>query len=423
VQLLAAAQEGQPWKEAEAEFEEVMRTNAIEYIAADEDESGVLDFDEFCVLVRELEEADDISLRELRQRFNELDANKNGFIDRHEFIQYSLYESLSRSAGRVVDLFKRIDRDGSNSVDKREFRKAIRALGFSADFYRTADVDAVFDALDEDGGGCIDLLELTKKLKPSTVATNKHRLRKRTEGKRGQALAAHNKLTATDGHGATEQLSQLLIANRVRMIDLFRSWDEDGNGLIDKGEFSRALRVLGLDAPEATIKALFASWDKDDSGVLEFKELNRILKHGAAHSGPQTAAPSAAAGTAPAHRGMAAGTKVVPKMAAVSEALDSLRAGSAERTSRLATLSGRAHALECTAQAKRERAAAGHASLLQRQLVDAMRSPSVLTRVPAASARGPPVGLPGLESYLQRPTTARTPPPAAKLLHPAVARA
>jgi len=385
-------------------------TNALEYIAADEDTSGALDFREFCNLVCALEEGD-IPLTELKARFAELDANKNGTIDRHEFIQYSLYESLARSAGRVVDLFKKIDGDGSNTVDKKEFRKAIRALGFSPDFYLNADVDAVFDALDEDGGGSLDLLELTKKLKPSTVATNKFRLRKKTEGRRGQALASHVKLVSSADKSATQQLAEVLAANRVRIIDLFRSWDEDGDGLISKKEFGRAMGVLGFDAPKAAVDGLFGEWDKDGSGVLEFKELTKILQHG----------PKAAPAPAPAPVGPPI---VIAKSVAISEALDALRAGATSRLSQLSSLGTRLSSLEMQAQAKKEYAQVSHAALLQRQLLNAMRTPSVLTKPPASSARGPPkTPLVPLEGYLTRPITARDPPPPGALLRPASPRA
>jgi len=75
-----------------------------------------------------------------------------------------------------------------------------------------------------------------------------------------------------------ERLRDVLVANRLRVLDLFKQWDEDDNGLIDKAEFVRALSHLGYDAPQYTIDALFASWDTDGSGVLEFSEFEKILE-------------------------------------------------------------------------------------------------------------------------------------------------
>lgn len=408
--LTAEAHVGRDWAEARAVFEEGMRTNALEYIAADLDESGLLDFDEFCKMVRELEQGE-FTMAELRRRFEELDVNKNGRIDRHEFIQFSLFESLGRSAGRVVDLFISMDRDRNNAVDKKEFRKAIRALGFSPDFYLDRDVDAVFAALDEDGSGTMDMKELTRKLRPGTIAANKFRLRKKTQGARGQVFGAHVKLDMSSGEPPLEQLHRLLCADRVRIIDLFRSWDADGNGQVDRHEFTRAIQVLGFDAPVQLAHELFASWDRDGSGVLEFKELNKVLKHGGvARGGAPTATQSG---------GTSASAKVAPKTAAVGEALETLRASFEARSAQLKLSSGRLNAISAEARDKRERAVKGHAALLQRQLVDALRGPNVLTKVPAVSARGPPkAALPALDGYLLRPESARTAPPVGMLLRP-----
>ena len=38
----------------------------------------------------------------------------------------------------------------------------------------------------------------------------------------------------------------MLTTNAVRVIDLFREWDEDGDGVVSKKEFRRAMPMLGL---------------------------------------------------------------------------------------------------------------------------------------------------------------------------------
>ena len=51
-----------------------------------------------------------------------------------------------------------------------------------------------------------------------------------------------------------EQLRDLLTDNAVRVIDLFRDWDDDRNGMIDKREFSKAMPALGFDAPRENVE-------------------------------------------------------------------------------------------------------------------------------------------------------------------------
>jgi len=96
----------------------------------------------------------------------------------------------------------------------------------------------------------------------------------------------------------------VLTTNAVRVIDLFREWDEDGDGIVSKKEFRRAMPLLGLQVgirvrlrvrvrvaqgpspsfalqvPAHEVDALFDSWDPDGSGELDLNELNKVQWRG-----------------------------------------------------------------------------------------------------------------------------------------------
>lgn len=78
----------------------------------------------------------------------------------------------------------------------------------------------------------------------------------------------------------SEQLRSALVDNMLRVIDLFREWDTNGDGTVSKSEFQKAMPRLGLHARKEEIDALYDSWDPDGSGTLEITELQRILKRG-----------------------------------------------------------------------------------------------------------------------------------------------
>ena len=61
-------------------------------------------------------------------------------------------------------------------------------------------------------------------------------------------------------------------------IDLLRDWDEDGNGLVDRDEFFKALPVLGIFVSKADADELFGLFDTDGSGTIDYRELNRLLR-------------------------------------------------------------------------------------------------------------------------------------------------
>ena len=80
------------------------------------------------------------------------------------------------------------------------------------------------------------------------------------------------------GASVQEQLRKILVEHRVKLIDLFREWDDDGNGALDKKELRRAIAALGYACPRKEADALFDQIDADRSGWIEYDELKRALK-------------------------------------------------------------------------------------------------------------------------------------------------
>ena len=75
---------------------------------------------------------------------------------------WSLKDALLRSSSRVETLFKAWDKDQSGTLDKAEFYRAVRALGFAVE---QADSDALFDTLDADGSGAMEYKEFDMMLR------------------------------------------------------------------------------------------------------------------------------------------------------------------------------------------------------------------------------------------------------------------
>lgn len=46
-------------------------------------------------------------------------------------------------------------------------------------------------------------------------------------------------------------------------MDLFKRWDADRSGTVDKKEFRRALRYLKIEGSDAEYDLLFDAWDAD----------------------------------------------------------------------------------------------------------------------------------------------------------------
>jgi len=82
------------------------------------------------------------------------------------------------------------------------------------------------------------------------------------------------------------QLKEALSKNAIRVLDLFREWDANGDGEISKKEFRQAMPKLGFEVPVKVIDELFDTADPDGSGVMDLKELQKMLRPPAAAAAP-----------------------------------------------------------------------------------------------------------------------------------------
>jgi len=79
------------------------------------------------------------------------------------------------------------------------------------------------------------------------------------------------------GLTVSEQLRTALSKNAGRVIDLFREWDVDGDGMVERHEFHRAMKQMKYDVPKKAIDELYDSWDPDGSGTISYEEIKKIL--------------------------------------------------------------------------------------------------------------------------------------------------
>ena len=109
----------------------------------------------------------------------------------------------------------------------------------------------------------------------SLSSKNKSKLRRRDPNQKASKLS---NVQLDPDAPVQDQIRDLLSKNAVRVIDLFRGWDDDGSGTISKAEFRKALVALGVTASKEDLNSLFDTLDNDGSGTLEYNELNKALR-------------------------------------------------------------------------------------------------------------------------------------------------
>ena len=286
----------------EEAFDAGMRNNAMEFQVIDGDSDKKLDFDEFCVFIKQREKGPH-SAFELRARFDALDADKSGSIDIHEFIRFSLRDALARDSARVVDLLHEWDTDNNGVIDRKEFHRAIKALGFGA-LADKDDIDIVFDQYDESKDGLIEFKELNRMLRQSAevdsemiggVAGHKAlkgeraaRLKRTSQGGaqikqpggKGvlEDVAARVDLKADSANEVLALLRATFSKQPAKVMQLFREIDQSGDGLISRKEFTLACRALSIVLPKREMMILFKTLDPDGSNSIEYGELRAALE-------------------------------------------------------------------------------------------------------------------------------------------------
>ena len=82
---------------------------------------------------------------------------------------------------------------------------------------------------------------------------------------------------------SAQNLARFLALHNEQVLSLFRHWDIDGNGALDKKEVRRAAQSLGFYASKEDVDELFELADHDHDGSIAFGEmkhaLNQVLKN------------------------------------------------------------------------------------------------------------------------------------------------
>merc|ERR1711998_187628 len=146
------------------------------------------------------------------------------------------YHGLStQQVTECREAFDLFDTDASGSIDIKELKVAMRALGFEV---RSDEVKKMVEDLDRDGDGTVDFDEFLAMM----------------SGKMG-------------GKDAREQL-----------LEGFAMYDEDETGRISLGNLQRVAAELGEPMGEEELLELIAEAEKDGDGEINEDEFLSLMK-------------------------------------------------------------------------------------------------------------------------------------------------
>lgn len=252
--------------------------------AMDKDGDGSVDHDEFHVALKRLGLG--ITPQQVTQMLAVLDNNGDGSVTCAEFMYHLHGKSVLDVVRRAISVngemngealtdtraaFNAMDEDGNGTLDKHEFRVALKSLGVNL---TTKDAEELMDILDVDGGGEIDYEEFMTVLCQDL-------------GKNG-AASKHTGPDAAMGQGKIFKILQRCMKQQRKLYGrvlsdaqaAFQAMDRDNSGSVDTEEFREALERMGLGVTESQMDQLVAELDTDGDGEISYAEFMSIMQDG-----------------------------------------------------------------------------------------------------------------------------------------------
>ena len=185
---------------------------------------------------------------------------------------HRMIDHLEERKAVLTQLFRDYDKDGSGSIDRDELSAGLRALGLRLS---REEVDGVMAYLDTDGGGDVDLEEFIEHFK--VLRAERGYAARLPADTKPQASAPVNRRTSV-AERAMGRMIDHLVERKAVLTKMFREFDKDGSGTIDKEELDGALITLGLRLSRGELDGVMAFLDTDGGGGIDLERFIETFK-------------------------------------------------------------------------------------------------------------------------------------------------
>jgi Ca2+-binding EF-hand superfamily protein len=173
--------------------------------------------------------------------------------------KFELTEEQKQEIREAFDLF---DTDGSGTIDAKELKVAMRALGFEP---KKEEIKKMISDIDKDGSGTIDFNEFLEMMTAKMVCFD---------------ALSHFDVALPDEHFCI-MLTCSLQSERDPMeeiIKAFRLFDDDETGKISFRNLKRVAKELGENMTDEELQEMIDEADRDGDGEVSEEEFIRIMK-------------------------------------------------------------------------------------------------------------------------------------------------
>ncbi|XP_059643893.1 probable calcium-binding protein CML15 [Cornus florida] len=141
---------------------------------------------------------------------------------------------------QLKDIFSRFDMDSDGSLTHLELAALLRALGISPSGDQ---IHVLLANMDANGNGVVEFDELASAIMPD--------------------------------------LNQDILVDQEQLLEVFRSFDRDGNGYITLAELAGSMAKMGQPLTYRELTEMIREADTDGDGVISFHEFASIMARSA----------------------------------------------------------------------------------------------------------------------------------------------
>ncbi|GLT91720.1 hypothetical protein SLE2022_095940 [Rubroshorea leprosula] len=142
---------------------------------------------------------------------------------------------------QLQDIFNRFDLDHDGSITHLELAALLRSLGLKPSGDQ---LDGLLANMDSNGNGSVEFDELVNAILPD--------------------------------------INKQILVNQEQLMEVFRSFDRDGNGYITASELAGSMAKMGHPLTYRELSEMMRKADSNGDGVISFNEFTTIMAQSAA---------------------------------------------------------------------------------------------------------------------------------------------
>lgn len=263
--------------------------------AADADDSGSLDKDEFAQALLDSDVAIDEAA--VKRLMDDIDTDGDGKINYVEFVPVAFEVLTKIVADTIAKEKEQIAEEESVRMDVFREEAEEKLVKGMSNAELTAHFQAIFAAADSDGSGELEYSEFVECLKGSELGFSQEEIdylgSQADSDSSGtisfaefaplayDLLVEHMAVAIQQEHeaGMEKRSEAANILSRLSkeeleetIMGLFQEADGDASGLIEKAEFAHAMREANIGLKDEEIEALYAKVDTDGDGKVNYQE-------------------------------------------------------------------------------------------------------------------------------------------------------